>query len=129
MVKQEEEEDEAAYLAALVEAFINSIEEERRKAEAAALEEATYEAEMVEDMALSAIGDCVVLPWPPTRKREWEEEEERACVPALPPPQHKPKEEALAVYKATFGCARLPPVFINLTADNDDNKGTVKAGV
>ena len=60
--EEEEDEDEAAYQAALAAALATSIEEERLKAEA---EEADYQARLVEAIALSAIGDCVVPPSSP----------------------------------------------------------------
>ena len=72
MVKPKEEEAEAAYQAALAAAMQTSIEEEPRKEEE---KETASQARLAEAPALSAAGDCVVLPsptrlQPPTPKAE-----------------------------------------------------------
>ena len=56
------------------------------------------------------------------------EEEERARLAAMPPPQQTPEQAALAAYQAAFGWAGPAPVFIDLTDDGDvEDKGKGKA--
>ena len=56
-------------------------------------------------------------------QRERYEEEERARVAALPPPQQKSEEAASTAYRAAFGWAGPPPVYIDFTCSDDDVKG------
>ena len=62
-------------------------------------------------------------------ERRWarEEEEERARLAAMSPPQQTPEEAALAAYQATLGWAGPPLVFIDLTVGDNDGKGKGKA--
>ncbi|KAE8811185.1 hypothetical protein D1007_11929 [Hordeum vulgare] len=58
VVTDEDQEAEAAYQATLVAVLCDNEEEARRRAD----EEATYQQQLVEAIALTAVGDCVVPP-------------------------------------------------------------------
>ena len=52
------------------------------------------------------------------------EEEERARLAAMPPPQQMPEEAVLAAYQAAFRWAGPAPIFIDFTGGEGD--GDVK---
>ncbi|KAE8807583.1 Proton-coupled amino acid transporter 1 [Hordeum vulgare] len=57
-----------------------------------------------------------------------EEEEERACLTAMPPQRQTPEEDAVVAYQAAFSWVGPPPVFIDLTdGEGDGGKGKIKA--
>ena len=59
---------------------------------------------------------------------EEDEEEERARLAVMSPPQQTPEEATLAAYQAAFGWAGPAPVFIDLTDDGGvEGKGKSKA--
>ncbi|KAE8795158.1 Pre-mRNA-processing factor 39 [Hordeum vulgare] len=62
IIREEDQAPEAAYQADLAVVYQESEEDERRRAAAVEHEEEAYEA----DMALSAVGDCVLLPVTPS---------------------------------------------------------------